>query len=348
MRSLFGRPVLTAGDAQYFWEDVLLASVLRGDWSDLERLVREELDCARRSREGAGEPSPAEVDAAAADFRYERNLVSAAETYAWLERWGLGAGEWMEWVRRSLARARAGRPPGGGATDLAAAEEEVLLALPVTLVCSGAADRFALALAERAAALAVAGDGGDAATEAVLARFPADLAARGFGALSAARLRERERVVARAECGLRRFREMVLTPRALHHEVGGRHLDWIRVEYCSAYFPTESMAREAVLCVREDGLALDEVAAGAGTSLRRARCWLEEVERGLRERLLASRSGELLGPVRENGGFLVHRVESKCLPTLEDPEVRRRAEQSALRSALAAAVNDRVRWKVAS
>ena len=346
MRSLFGRPVLEAGDAQYFWEDVLLASVLRDDWSDLERLVREELGCARHFRERADEPSRADVDAAAAEFRYERNLVSAADTYEWLERWGLGAGEWMEWVRRSVARAQAGRRLATASAEFAPTGDEVAVALPVSLVCSGAAARFARALAERAAALASTGPADDGAIDAVMARFPTDLRERGFEALSEPRLRARQHVVARAEAALERFRQSMVTPKALHHEVGGRHLDWIRVEYCSASFPTESMAREAVLCVRTDGLALDEVAAEAGTTLRRANRWLEEVDRELRERLLAGRAGELLGPVRDNGGYLVHRIEAKRLPTLDDPDVRRRAEASALRNAVAAAVNDRVRWEV--
>jgi hypothetical protein len=50
--------------------------------------------------------------------------------------------------------------------------------------------------------------------------------------------------------------------------------------------------------------------------------------------------------VAGDGGYLVHQVEAKRLPSLDDPDVRRRAEESALRHALGAAVNDGVRWEV--
>jgi len=347
MRQLFGRPVFSAGEVEYVWEDVLLASVLRGDWRDLEQLVREELACARFLRESGDEPPRDAVDEAAAEFRYDRNLVSAAETYAWLGRWGLEAGEWMAWIRRALARKRAASRRAQALAECAPSADECAAALPVTLVCAGLASRFLQAAAERAAALRAVGTPDESSVHAMLAHVPADLAERGFGELSASRLAERARVAARLEVAIERFRERALTPKTLHHEVDGRHLDWIRVDYSSASFPTEGMAREAVLCVRDDGLELGDVAAEAGTQVVRARRWLEEVDRELRERLLAGRAGDLLGPVRENGGFLVHRIEAKRLPSLDDLDVRRRAEDSALRHALAAAVNDSVRWEVA-
>src|SRR5215212_11556164 len=90
--------VFRVGGETYRWGDVLLASTLWGNWEALERETREGMACLRRARE-TGAPVPErEVQQAAADFRYARNLIAADEVIAWLERWGLGREEWMGYI----------------------------------------------------------------------------------------------------------------------------------------------------------------------------------------------------------------------------------------------------------
>ena len=351
MKPLIGTPVFRVGDARYYWEDVLLAGVLHGEWALLERQVREELGSARR-HESTGAPLPStEIETAAAEFRYARGLVSASEMHAWLDAWGMSAGEWMSFIRRAYLREHAADTVGPNIATFAASPEEIATAMPASFICSGLGARLAKHLAEQVAAtervdLVEDFDTGQT-VDALLARFPGDIDISPFGVLEDERLRERRRVVARLEHGYARFRDQVLTPNALDRELQTRHLDWIRVDYRSVAFSRKSLAREAVFCVREDRLDVGVVAEQAGAVLRSASQCLADVSGEIRDRLLAARAGELVGPLRENGGFVIHQIDAKRLPSLDDPDVRERVEASVVERRLAAAVNDLVQWHVA-
>lgn len=350
MSGLVGRPVFRVADGQYFWEDVLLSATLRDEWESVVADVRESLACLRWWQQSGRALPQADVDAAAAEFRYARDLVSAADMHAWLDSWGLSVGAWMGYVRRTLARERAAAE--GDPAELAAAlqpdDDAVHAALVPALVCSGALARFAHALAADAAVAerAEAMDGDAAAIDEMLARVPEALLAALVAPLDAAERQERLRVVAGLAVARRRFRDAVLTPKMLRRELEGRQLDWIHVDYRTAAFPTDGMAREAVLCVRDDGLDLSTVAHEAGVKIASTGAWLGEVDRQLRDQLLAARAGDVVGPVGVGDAYVIHQVDAKRLPTLDDPDVRARIEASALARALGGAESDRVVWLV--
>jgi len=89
MQTLLRQMVFAAGDRDYHWADVVLGAKLWGDWEDLAEEVRQGLACVKRLEDGDEELNPDLVSAAADEFRYERDLVSAQEMEAWLHRWGL-------------------------------------------------------------------------------------------------------------------------------------------------------------------------------------------------------------------------------------------------------------------
>jgi hypothetical protein len=84
-------PVFSVGDSRYDWADVLVAAHLRGDWAGLETQIRQGLACQRAldNDDETDEADPQAVDAAATEFRYARDLVSAEEAEAWLAEHGL-------------------------------------------------------------------------------------------------------------------------------------------------------------------------------------------------------------------------------------------------------------------
>jgi hypothetical protein len=313
----------------------------------LERRVHEEL-AALRWQEVAGTPvAQAAIEAAAAEFRYARGLVSADEMRAWLDGWGLSAREWMDWVRRDHARTMAARTIDEVTAQHSPAPGELVAALPITFVCSELADRFGRDLAERAAVHAVEGLNDRAVECSHVETADALELLSAFGALSVERVRERIAVIGQFDDALAPFRHAALTPAAVRRELDARRLDWIRVDYRTVIFASEHAAREASWCVRRDGLDLDEVVARAGAILRTDRSYLCDVDGALRTGLLGARAGELIGPTRENGCFVLHYVDFKELPSLDDPEMRRRVEDHVLQKALASVVHDHVRWQVA-
>ena len=112
-----------------------------------------------------------------------------------------------------------------------------------------------------------------------------------------------------------------------------------------AVFRDNDAAREAALCVREDGRDLAEVAAEADADLEEADWYLDEVDEALRDRLVGAQSGDLLGPLPLKDGHLVVSVVAKHLPSAADPSVRARAERALLGSAVEREVVNRVTWQ---
>jgi hypothetical protein len=98
------------------------------------------------------------------------------------------------------------------------------------------------------------------------------------------------------------------------------------------------------LCVREDRRDLTEVAEEAGLGTEPVEWWLEDAPAELRDILLGSQPGDLLGPLACDEAQLVLAVDVKRLPAEDDPEVVRRAEQALLARAAEREVRDRVTW----
>jgi hypothetical protein len=123
-----------------------------------------------------------------------------------------------------------------------------------------------------------------------------------------------------------------------------RGADWVRVAYSALSFAQPGMAREAALCVREDGLTLAEVAERAGEELEQVSALMEEVDPALAEALLSTPAGELAGPLESAGRFTVVQVHEKIAPSLADPVIQDLLERDVPRRAVEREVRNRVRW----
>jgi hypothetical protein len=151
--------------------------------------------------------------------------------------------------------------------------------------------------------------------------------------------------LARTELALRDFRAAVITPRAVADQISAHHLEWIRVAYQTLIYPAEAMAREALLCVREDGMDFTDLAAATTVAdLREDERWIGEVTGPVHAALLGARAGEVIGPFSIDGGHGLIRLTDKCLPSAEDEQVRSRAETAALQRALSNELQTRVHW----
>ncbi|MDP9073817.1 MAG: peptidylprolyl isomerase [Actinomycetota bacterium] len=146
------------------------------------------------------------------------------------------------------------------------------------------------------------------------------------------------------EEGLALFRRRVVNEASLSAAVASRHLDWIGLQWHELRFPSHEAAAEALLCLRDDGLEIDEVAQLAGIASSEVASLLGEVESGSRDALLGAQPGELVGPVPAAGGYVVARLDCKVLPSLDQPSVRGRAEALVLSGAIHREFDEWVRW----
>ncbi len=303
-REVLDRPVFAAGEQDYSWADVVAAARHWGRWAELERRTAEGLTALAGLPEKIGQ---AELDEAMQAFRYARSLIAAEEMEGWLEHWGLEAKDWTGYLRRGIARTRAGNE--GGAP---AGERDVW----TEAVCSGAFSELARDLAACVAAVE-AGGAEPGPVESDLGRMDKEYAA---------------------------FVERAFTPEASAKALELRSSDWVRLSYVALEFPAAAMASEAALLVREDGLTPGDVAGRAGVPLQERESFLEDVEPGLSESLLSAPTGELVGPVPVQNGFALLCVNEKVAPALADPVIQGRLQEEVPRRALEREVRNRVRW----
>jgi hypothetical protein len=109
--------------------------------------------------------------------------------------------------------------------------------------------------------------------------------------------------------------------------VATNRLEWMRLEMETVSFPSETAAREAILCVREDGLSLYDVAALSHRMVSQTTIALEDVHPQHRDQLLAAEPGRVLGPLAVDGRFDVTALISRATPALTDPTVAARARR---------------------
>jgi hypothetical protein len=326
MDALLGQLVFCVGSEEYRWDDVILAAKLRGDWARLEKELCEGLACVKRMDEAEEEIDAEELESAANDFRYERDLVTAEEADAWLEQWGLSAEAWMDFIRRWVLRRKWADELVEIVARFRITKKEFNSCLKAEVVCSGYLARFAQALAAWASTF-------EKAREEVWIGDAAPCA-------------KRVKRIHRLEAGYQSFRDHVVDSQGLKDQVGWHRLDWIRFDCRYVLFPHEQMAREAALCVRDDGMQLDEVAANAKIRLHNAPLYLEEIDPSLRDHFLSAGKGALVGPLDWDKGFALFVVEDKILPALEDPAIRQRAEESLIQNEINREIANRVKWHV--
>ena len=144
MENLYGQVAFTVGGDEYSWDDVVLAAELRGEWARVRDRLRQGLACLRASEEREDGPEEPEIESAATEFRYSRDLVAAQEMEDWLTRWNVTTEGWMDYVRWSLLRQK-------WSGQIADQDDEVDSLIHVEAVCSGDLERFASDLAGRAA-----------------------------------------------------------------------------------------------------------------------------------------------------------------------------------------------------
>jgi hypothetical protein len=332
---MLARDVFRVGGTTYRWGDVVLAAQLWGDWAVLRGRVREGIACVKRSDETADALTAEEVDIAADAFRYERNLISAEEAESWLEERGLTAEAWIDYIRRSLLRQRWAAELPDITSHYPVTDAEVEPLMECEAICSGHLGQLSKKLAARAAAHDwLIEHAGAEAIESLLAKDHTGRTDR----------EEKLEFLARLEVAFRDFCDRVPISSSIIKQISGHSLEWIRIDCLFLTLPDEEMAREAALCVREDGKSLAEVAAQVGIIEQQSSFLLEEIEPVLSEQFLAASKGELLGPLRVGDAFVLYWVLEKVMPMPDDARIRQRAERHLVQHAVNREVADRVRW----
>jgi hypothetical protein len=159
-------------------------------------------------------------------------------------------------------------------------------------------------------------------------------------------LPERCSAVLRAHAAHEHFRARTATPARLVERLRDRRLDLTRVRFDEIRLPSSAAAREAVLCLRVDGMVLPQVAVRAGVECAVQETEIEQLAGAMRTAIAAGRPGETIGPIPEDGdgGWRLAVLHERCAPTLDDARVRRRLIEEVAGLALARAAAGKVDW----
>ena len=147
----WARPAFTIRDVDFTWLDVALDAMARGQWPAFEQRLTQGLACLARAEAEGALPSEEALDAAATAFRYDRDLIAAADVNAWLERNGIPADDWIAYLNRDLLRNQWSDDLDDILDRFAPSVRQLFGATVVEGVCSGSFDTQLNALAGRAA-----------------------------------------------------------------------------------------------------------------------------------------------------------------------------------------------------
>jgi hypothetical protein len=345
MNSLWESRAFSVGEAHYSWLDAAVAAVLRGEWASLEEQTRKGLALVARAEATENGASEQELEAAAEEFRYGRDLVTAEEMEGWLDRGGLTVEDWMDYIERATIRQSDLGEEEEALASFAPSDAEIAGCILTEATCSGALERFARTLAGRAAvtrrADAEAGEEPSLPEIERAARACADAFSRtALPRATPERIAELLRLERLYEAWSRRFSD----PAAIRALIDAHRLDWIRLDLRDLGFSDETAAREAALCVREDSESLEAVAQEAHRPIAKTRPYLVEVAESVRPGLLSARPGDLIGPVPVGEEFHLYELCAKTPPSEQDPEIRSRAENALLAKIVEHEIAARVHW----
>ncbi len=310
-------------------DDAVASALFRGE---LEAAMDETLALAA-AEEGAGaeglDLDDGALQASSERFRYEHDLISAGETEAWLDARGMTTDDFSRWLYQRLCRS------ASESGERSAIPDDFPDLLRIHLWLSGEMETLVKRLRRRIAAdleLAQRGEpvSGSQAMKRFLDhhRFDQRDVSEWLSALG--RDRSWLETTARIESAFDRLVVEALTEKARTAKLKSMQISLARIEIETLELDSDVAAREAVLCVHDDGTSLAAVARDAGYHADRVQMWADELALPFVQRLLGAAEGEVVGPIELYGRFAVHQLLRKIEPSLADPAVSERVDAAVI------------------
>ena len=328
--------VCACGGQEFSARDAVEAALFRGDLGDLWQSFRQRVAAEKQADEEELDLDEEAIDAAAEQFRYERDLITAEETEQWLAARGLDLDDFTDFFTRQVFLQSMGEEVVAEEIDYSSAPGDLRQLFVVEMILTGDLDRLANDLGWRlGAAAATAADEVD--TERIEAerrqfferndltpeQLPEWLQKIGRDTLWLEKM-------LRMEAEYRRRAESLLTRQARQRETALLRLPLTRFEAEVIELESRDAAQEALFCVREDGMSMEEV-ANEGRYPHKVLSFLQEdIPEELQPKFLSVTAGEVLEPLTRGDGFELYRVTSKTEPQADDPAVCERVDRIVL------------------
>jgi hypothetical protein len=132
------------------------------------------------------------------------------------------------------------------------------------------------------------------------------------------------------EAAYRKHCNTLLVPEARQRELMALRLPLTRFETEVIELESRDAVQEALFCVREDGVSMEEVAAEGRYPYRRVDFVLEDLPVDAQHRFLSVSTAALLEPIARGDGFELCRIIKKIEPQPDDPSVKSRIDKRLL------------------
>ena len=326
--------VCACGTYEYTARDAIDAAIFRGELEEKWQTFLGHVAAEERADELELELDESAISAAAEEFRYRHDLITAEETETWLMNRSLTFGDFSSYFARQYCVGAVDEGISFEPIEYAAAPPDLRHLFVAGLILSGQLDDMTVKLMRRLAARCAGKEPDSEAIDAERRKFfhrigvePAHLArwleemGRDSQWLNETLAIE---AVYAAHC------DALLVPEARQRELMTLQLRLTRFEVELIELESQDAAQEALFCVREDGMSLEEVAIDGRYPYRVTNFLLEDLPEEVQQKYLSVSQGDLLGPMPRSDGFALCRVIRKIEPRLEDPTVKLRVDQRLL------------------
>jgi hypothetical protein len=319
---------------EYTARDAIEAAIFRGELEGKWKKFLHHVAAENRADEVDLDLDESAISAAAEAFRYEHDLITAEETEAWLENRGLTFDEFSGYFARQYCVSALDEKIVADEVEYHSASSELRELFLAEMIFSGELDRITTALMWRLASRCAEKDPHPEAISAEERRFfesnkvkPAQLA-NWLKKLGRDSTWFNEMLAIEAAYRIRC--DSLLVPQTRQRELTTLRLLLTQFETEVIELESRDAAKEALFCVREDGMSMEEVAIEGRYPYRRVDFLLEEIPADAQQRFLSVSAGDILEPTARGDGFELCRIIQKIEPQPDDPNVKSRIDQRLL------------------
>ena len=326
--------VCACGAREYTARDAIDAAIFRGELEERWRTFLRDVAAEERADELELELDESAISSAAEEFRYRHDLITAEETETWLANRGLTFDNFSDYFARQYCVGAVEEGFSPQQIEYASADPELHEMFVAELILSDALDDMTAKLMKRLAARCA---GERPTSEAIAAEKQRFFHRVGIEPTQLADWLEESgrdlqwlNEMLEIEAAYATHCDTLLVPQARQRELMALRLRLTRFEIERIELESHDAAKEALFCVREDGMSMEEVATDGGYPYRRAEFLMEDLPADTQQKYLSISQGDLLEPIPRGDGFELCRVIKKVDPQLHDPIVRSRVDQRLL------------------
>jgi hypothetical protein len=326
--------VCACGDQEYTARDAIDAALFRGELDVKWTEFLDQVEAEKRADELDLDLDESSISSAAEAFRYEYDLITTEETQRWLANRGLTLDDFTDYFTRQYYANTLHEEIVPDEIEYSSASAELRQSFLAELILSGELDRMTSDLMWRLAARCA---GKEPAPDAILAEKQNFLHRNDIKSAQLANWLEQLNrdsqwldEMLTIEGAYRKHCNTLLVPEARQRELMALRLPLTRFETEVVELESRNAVQEALFCVREDGMSMEEVAAEGRYPYRRADFLLEDLPVDAQHRFLSVSAGALLEPTARGDGFELCRIIKKIEPHADDPGVKSRIDQRLL------------------